>query len=71
VAIVQAVTGLASSLGIATTAEGVETLQQCEQVRQLGCTDLQGFFFSPPRPLSDIQRLLTPRLRGPRITWTT
>jgi EAL domain-containing protein (putative c-di-GMP-specific phosphodiesterase class I) len=52
--IVRAITGLANSLDMATTAEGVETEQQLEQVRQLGCNEMQGYFFSPPVPLRDL-----------------
>jgi EAL domain-containing protein (putative c-di-GMP-specific phosphodiesterase class I) len=40
-AIVQAIAGLARNLGIMTTAEGVETEQQLEQVRFLGCTEIR------------------------------
>jgi EAL domain-containing protein (putative c-di-GMP-specific phosphodiesterase class I) len=60
-AIVQAIAGLARNLGIMTTAEGVETEQQLEQVRFLGCTEMQGYLFSPPRRVEDIRRLLRPR----------
>jgi EAL domain-containing protein (putative c-di-GMP-specific phosphodiesterase class I) len=59
-AIVRAVIGLASSLRMATTAEGVETQQQLEQVRQLGCTEIQGFIFGAPRAASEIFAFLTP-----------
>ena len=61
-AIVRAIAGLARNLGIMTTAEGVETQQQLEQVRFLGCTEMQGYLFSPPRRLQDIARLLRPRV---------
>ena len=61
-AIVQAIAGLARNLGIMTTAEGVETEQQLEQVRFLGCTEMQGYLFSPPRRVEDIRRLLRPRV---------
>ena len=47
-AIVQAVAGLADSLKMTTTAEGVETREQLDRVRQLGCTHVQGYFYSPP-----------------------
>ncbi len=49
-AIVNAVIGLGRSLGMATTAEGVETEAQLELVRQQGCTEVQGFLLSPPPP---------------------
>jgi len=58
-AIVRAVASLASSLDIATIAEGVETERQLEMVRALGCTEMQGVVFSPPRPAADIARLLS------------
>jgi EAL domain-containing protein (putative c-di-GMP-specific phosphodiesterase class I) len=55
-AILRAVAGLGSSLGIATTAEGVETKEQVDRVREEGCTEMQGYFFSPPKPIKDIAR---------------
>jgi len=57
-AIVQAVAGLADSLSMTTTAEGVETREQLDQVRKLGCTDVQGFYYSPPVPAAELNRLL-------------
>jgi EAL domain-containing protein (putative c-di-GMP-specific phosphodiesterase class I) len=59
---VLAIAGLAKNLGISTTAEGVETAQQLQQVRALGCTEMQGFLFSPPRHIDEIMRLFRPRL---------
>jgi diguanylate cyclase (GGDEF)-like protein len=53
-AIVQAVAGLAQSLSMTTTAEGVETRVQLDRVRELGCTDVQGYFYSPPVPARDL-----------------
>ena len=57
-AIVRAVAGLARSLRKTTTAEGVETDQQMQQVRALGCTEMQGFLFSPPVCLAEVAPLL-------------
>jgi diguanylate cyclase (GGDEF)-like protein/PAS domain S-box-containing protein len=51
-AIVCAVTGLARTLDIVTTAEGVETEQQMQILRAAGCTQLQGYLFGRPRPAS-------------------
>ena len=48
VAIVNAILALARGLGVETTAEGVETERQAEVMRQLGCTQLQGFHFGRP-----------------------
>jgi len=58
VAIIRAVAGLGMSLGIATTAEGIETPEQLERVRAEGCTEVQGYLFSPPRPASELGDLL-------------
>jgi predicted signal transduction protein with EAL and GGDEF domain len=57
-AIVRAVAGLASSLNMRTTAEGVETHQQMQRVQALGCTEMQGFLFSRPQPLDAVTKLL-------------
>jgi len=58
-AILRAVVGLGSSLNIVTTAEGVETQNQLEILQTEGCTDVQGYFFSPPRPAAEVRKLLT------------
>lgn len=47
-AIVVAITGLGRTLGIRITAEGVETRQQLDRVRRVGCDEAQGYFFSRP-----------------------
>jgi EAL domain-containing protein (putative c-di-GMP-specific phosphodiesterase class I) len=56
-AMVRAVVSLASGLGMVTTAEGVETQEQLEAMRSEGCTEMQGFFFSQPLPLHELERL--------------
>jgi diguanylate cyclase (GGDEF)-like protein len=57
-AIVQAVVNIAAARDMSTTAEGVETEQQREILRQLGCTQMQGYLFSRPKPASQIRPLL-------------
>ena len=51
-------TGLGKSLGIVTTAEGVETDAQFDLLRQEGCTQAQGYLFSPPRPVGEVETML-------------
>ncbi len=58
IAIIRAVAGLGQSFGMTTTAEGVETREQLDQMRAEGCTEVQGFFFSEPRPASQLGDLL-------------
>ena len=62
-AIVRAVTGLGKSLGIVTTAEGVETDAQFDLLRQEGCTQAQGYLFSPPRPAAEVEMMLSSAAR--------
>ena len=50
---------MAHSLGMSTTAEGVETLEQLEIVKTEGCTEIQGFLFSPALPASEIDKILS------------
>ncbi len=59
--IVQAVVNIASARNMTTTAEGVETDQQRELLRTLGCTEMQGYLFSPAKPAAEIRRLLLAR----------
>jgi EAL domain-containing protein (putative c-di-GMP-specific phosphodiesterase class I) len=50
-----------------TTAEGVETSEQRDTVRSEGCTEMQGFLFSRPRPAREIEELLSLEAsEGPR-----
>ena len=56
--IVQAVVNIAAARHMTTTAEGVETAQQQELLRSLGCTEMQGYLFSAPVPSADLRRLL-------------
>jgi len=56
-AIIKGVTSLAASLNMITTIEGVETAEQLDYVRPLGCAEIQGYLFSPPKSLEEISRL--------------
>jgi diguanylate cyclase (GGDEF)-like protein len=57
-AIVRAVTSLGASLGMAIIAEGVETAEQFDRLREEGCTEVQGFFIGKPKTLAEIAPLL-------------
>jgi diguanylate cyclase (GGDEF)-like protein len=59
--IVQAVVNIAAERHMTTTAEGVETQQQKELLRALGCGEMQGYLFSPAKPATDIRQLLFSR----------
>src|SRR5579872_76967 len=59
--IVQAVVNIASSRHMTTTAEGVETAEQRDMLRALGCTEMQGYLFSAARPAAEVRRLFGPR----------
>src|SRR5512139_2455944 len=59
VAIVRAVVGLSSSLGITTTAEGVENKDQLASLTSEGCNEFQGYLFSRPKPAADIEKLFS------------
>lgn len=63
-AIVRAVTDIGKTLGIVTTAEGVETAEQLSFVRAEGCTEVQGYLFSKPLPAHEIEALLGGSRRG-------
>ena len=48
IAIVQAIVGMASSLGMYTTGEGVETASQARLLQLTGCSQVQGYLFGRP-----------------------
>ena len=55
--IVQAVVNITAALNMTTAAEGVETEAQRQLLRRLGCTEMQGYLFSAPKPAADVKRL--------------
>jgi EAL domain-containing protein (putative c-di-GMP-specific phosphodiesterase class I) len=57
-AIVRAILQLATTMNIATLAEGVETQAQLEQLAAMGCNEAQGFLFSPAQTANAVPRLL-------------
>ncbi len=67
-AIVEAVLPLARALGLHVTAEGVETSDQLERLRALGCDHAQGYYFWKPRPAPAAEMLLVEDLRAVKVT---
>jgi diguanylate cyclase (GGDEF)-like protein len=65
-AIIKAVIGLGHSLGMSTTAEGVETEEQLRAVREQGCNEVQGFLLAPPLEADEVQSLLAAEIAQPR-----
>jgi EAL domain-containing protein (putative c-di-GMP-specific phosphodiesterase class I) len=65
VSIVRAIISLAHSLRLRVVAEGVETAEQLDFLRQLGCDQYQGFFYSPAVPPEDFAMLIR-KLRSER-----
>jgi diguanylate cyclase (GGDEF)-like protein len=57
-AIVEAINALAHKLGMDVVAEGVETVEQLELLRAIGCQSAQGYWFARPAPASQIQQLI-------------
>ena len=57
-AIVSAVINLAQAIGTTTVVEGVETLEQLEHLRGIGCTMAQGFYFARPMPAAALTEML-------------
>ncbi len=56
--IVQAVVNIAAARHMKTTAEGVETERQQQLLRGLGCTEMQGYLFSAPKPAEELRAIL-------------
>jgi EAL domain-containing protein (putative c-di-GMP-specific phosphodiesterase class I) len=62
--IVRAVVNIAAERHMSTTAEGVETQSQRELLRALGCSEMQGYLFSPAKPAAELKRLFFSRSAG-------
>jgi len=56
--IIRAIASLGASLGIETTAEGIETDEQLDLVRRAGCTEMQGYLVSRPVPAAELTGLI-------------
>lgn len=60
-AMVNAMVRMAQAMGLRITAEGVETAEQLEFLRTLGCDEAQGYYFSRPKPAAEIESFLLQR----------
>jgi EAL domain-containing protein (putative c-di-GMP-specific phosphodiesterase class I) len=65
--VVQSIVGLAANLGFGCIAEGVETAEQRDHLRRLGCSEMQGFLFSKPLPAEAAGKLLKARVKSLEI----
>lgn len=61
IAIIRAVVAMADSLGMATTAEGVETEAEYHMVQRLGCSKIQGFYFGRPQTADAVRKMIRSR----------
>ena len=61
--IVRAILGMASSLGMLTIAEGVETAAQRDELERLGCNEVQGYLFSKPLPAAEFEAFVRQHLQ--------
>jgi diguanylate cyclase (GGDEF)-like protein len=66
--IVRAVVNIAAERHMTTTAEGVETRQQQQLLRALGCSEMQGYLFSPPKPAAEIRQMFLIASEQPATT---
>lgn len=57
--ILNAIVQMAKSLNLNTIAEGVETVEQVEFLKSIGCTWIQGYYYSKPLDVNDFKKLLS------------
>lgn len=67
IGIVQTIIHLAELLGLRTIGEGVETKEQWEILKQLGCSELQGYYFSKPIGVEQVNELFHKYRRGGKL----
>lgn len=56
--VTEAIIGLANKLNLKVIAEGVEEEEQYQYLKKKKCDEIQGYFFYPPLPVQEIERLL-------------
>ena len=65
-AIIRSVIGLGRGLGVPVVAEGVETPEQLDALRDEGCDQVQGFLIARPNPIGHFEGVVLDRSRGQR-----
>ena len=63
--ITKAIVSLAQALNLKTVAEGVEQVQEKDYLESIGCDDMQGYLFSKPLPVEQINYMFTRNLENP------
>jgi EAL domain-containing protein (putative c-di-GMP-specific phosphodiesterase class I) len=63
--ITKAIVSLARALNLKTVAEGVEQVQEKAYLESIGCDDMQGYLFSKPLPVEQINYMFTRKLKNP------
>ncbi len=63
--ITRAIVSLAQALNLKTVAEGVERVQEKSYLESIGCDDMQGYLFSKPLPVEQINYMFTRKLKNP------
>ncbi len=66
-AIVETIIRLGKHLGMSTVAEGIENFDQLKLLSAAGCTQAQGFYFSPPVPRTEVERVLRDTFEHARV----
>jgi diguanylate cyclase (GGDEF)-like protein len=65
--LVEAIVSFSHALGLAATAEGIETVEVRDRLKELGCNTGQGFYYSEPQPYAEVQRYLGGLYPTPRV----
>jgi diguanylate cyclase (GGDEF)-like protein/PAS domain S-box-containing protein len=65
--LIKAIISMAHSLGLNVVAEGVETIEQLSFIRSTNCEKVQGFYFSKPLPVTEVERLLSKEVSIPTV----
>jgi EAL domain-containing protein (putative c-di-GMP-specific phosphodiesterase class I) len=66
--IVRSIIALGKDLGVVVIAEGVETEQQFQMLKDLGCPQVQGYLLARPGPREDVREFLMSRRENPAVT---